>query len=599
MYQALYRKYRPKAFSDVIGQDHITQTLRRQVETGHTSHAYLFVGTRGTGKTTCAKILSRALNCEHPVNGDPCNECASCRGIESGSVLDVVEIDAASNNGVDNIRAIRDEAVFSPASVKKRVYIIDEVHMLSNSAFNALLKILEEPPEHLVFILATTELNKVPATILSRCQRFSFKRIMPEDIVKRIKYIAAQEHIDITDGAASLLARLGDGSMRDALSLFDQCLSGGTVTEEYVLSSVGLSGSGDTLELWEKLKGSDLPSAFGIFQKLYLGGADPSSTLSELLSLIRDMMIIKISSNGASGLISGAFSAETLAGISAEIKTEQLITASEEIQETISRMGAVRDKRTAAEVCLIKISEILSGRMAPAPVYQPAASAPQKQSPAAPNGYRSHPEPEAPNINTAKAPPAQREAPKHDEPPAPWEDNVPPPWDSGVPAPWEEEPPQEHAAWPVAPSDMDAPPEDREAPPQFSQAETPAQPLPSPEARQTPPPQPVSSPSGANLWDRILTALNGKIDMPQMMLLSSSSNNISATESGGNLKIITNSNFVMGIFDTPQMKNTISQAAAEALGHPAAVNVAFGEVSREFKEDKLDELSRFNNIKFK
>ena len=191
MYQALYRKWRPKTFDEVVGQEHITETLKNQIITGKTSHAYLFIGTRGTGKTTCAKILAKALNCEHPVNGNPCGKCPACLGIEDGSIMDIVEIDAASNNSVDNVRALREEAVFSPVSVKKRVYIIDEVHMLSTSAFNALLKILEEPPEHLTFILATTELNKVLPTILSRCQRHSFKRLTPDKIAGHLQYVAS------------------------------------------------------------------------------------------------------------------------------------------------------------------------------------------------------------------------------------------------------------------------------------------------------------------------------------------------------------------------------------------------------------------------
>ena len=214
MYQALYRKWRPKVFSDVIGQEHITETLKKQVAEGRTSHAYLFTGTRGTGKTTCAKILAKAVNCEHPVNGDPCCQCPSCLGLESGSFLDVLELDAASNNGVDQVRALRDEAIYAPANVKKRVYIVDEVHMLSTAAFNALLKILEEPPAHLMFILATTELHKVPATILSRCQRYSFKRILPKDIAQRLTYVAGQEHIDLTADGAELLSRLADGALR-------------------------------------------------------------------------------------------------------------------------------------------------------------------------------------------------------------------------------------------------------------------------------------------------------------------------------------------------------------------------------------------------
>ena len=206
MYQALYRKWRPKTFSEVIGQKHITETLQRQVAEGRLSHAYLFTGTRGTGKTTCAKILAKAVNCEHPVNGDPCNQCPSCLGIDSGSLLDVLELDAASNNGVDQVRALRDEAIYSPAHVKYRVYIVDEVHMLSTAAFNALLKILEEPPAHLIFILATTELQKVPATILSRCQRYAFKRILPKDIAERLLYVAGQEQIPLTREGADLIA---------------------------------------------------------------------------------------------------------------------------------------------------------------------------------------------------------------------------------------------------------------------------------------------------------------------------------------------------------------------------------------------------------
>lgn len=212
MYQALYRKWRPRTFDDVVGQTHITDTLKRQVATGRLSHAYLFTGTRGTGKTTCAKILARAVNCEHPVDGNPCNACNSCRGIENGSILDVLELDAASNNGVDQVRALRDEAVYTPAAVRKRVYIVDEVHMLSTAAFNALLKILEEPPAHLMFILATTELHKVPATIKSRCQQFSFQRILPGDIAQRLLYVAEREGIALTSEGAALLSRLADAA---------------------------------------------------------------------------------------------------------------------------------------------------------------------------------------------------------------------------------------------------------------------------------------------------------------------------------------------------------------------------------------------------
>src|SRR5574344_2217730 len=250
MYQALYRKWRPITFSQVVGQKHITDTLQRQVAEGRTGHAYLFTGTRGTGKTTCARILAKAINCLAPLDGAPCNRCEACRGIDQGRLLDITELDAASNNGVDQVRALREEAVYTPALVKKRVYIIDEVHMLSIAAFNALLKILEEPPEHLMFILATTELHKVPATILSRCQRYSFKRITPADIAARLSYVAGQEGIDLRPDGAEILSRLADGALRDGLSLLDQCAAaGGPVDAAAVLESLGLAGSLQTAEL--------------------------------------------------------------------------------------------------------------------------------------------------------------------------------------------------------------------------------------------------------------------------------------------------------------------------------------------------------------
>ena len=225
MYLALYRKYRPKTFDDVVSQEHITKTLRNQISGGKTAHAYLFTGSRGTGKTTCAKIFAKAVNCQNPKNGEPCLECDACRGIEDGSVTDVVEIDAASNNGVENIRELRETAFFTPTFAKYRVYIIDEVHMLSVAAFNALLKIMEEPPSHVKFILATTEVHKVPITVISRCQRFDFKRIKDEDIAKRLKFIAEKENVKLTDDASSVIARLADGAMRDGIALVDRILA--------------------------------------------------------------------------------------------------------------------------------------------------------------------------------------------------------------------------------------------------------------------------------------------------------------------------------------------------------------------------------------
>ena len=310
MYQALYRKWRPRTFDDVVGQDHITETLKRQVASGRLSHAYLFTGTRGTGKTTCAKILSRAVNCQNPVDGNPCNQCPACLGIENGSILDVLELDAASNNGVDQVRALRDEAVYTPAAVRKRVYIVDEVHMLSTAAFNALLKILEEPPEHLMFILATTELHKVPATIKSRCQQFSFKRISTGDIAARLAYVARQEGMELRGDAAELLARLADGGLRDALSLLDQCAGAGQrVDEQEILDTLGLAGNLETAKLMGLIAARDTAGALETLGRLYGNGKDVSSVLEELSSLARDLLLRKTAPQGGAALLTGGYDA--------------------------------------------------------------------------------------------------------------------------------------------------------------------------------------------------------------------------------------------------------------------------------------------------
>lgn len=355
MYQALYRKYRPKTFDDVVGQEHITETLKKQVETGRLSHAYLFIGTRGTGKTTCAKILAKAVNCEHPVNGNPCNQCAACRGIDDGSVLDVVELDAASNNGVDNVRALRDEAVFSPASVRKRVYIVDEVHMLSNSAFNALLKILEEPPEHLMFILATTELHKVPATILSRCQRHSFKRIPVDTITARLNYVAQQEHLDLQPDAAALLARMADGGMRDALTLLDQCCGNECISTDAVISAIGLAGNLRTAQLLRSVAAGDTAGTLEQFRELWQDGKDPSALLDELSMLQRDLLMQAVAPRGGRELLSGAYDPVTLDELSGAFSSAQLLANLQSIQQTLGAMASQPNPRIAAELCLIRL----------------------------------------------------------------------------------------------------------------------------------------------------------------------------------------------------------------------------------------------------
>ena len=363
MYQALYRKWRPKTFSDVIGQSHITQTLKKQVAEGRTSHAYLFTGTRGTGKTTCAKILAKAVNCEHPVDGDPCCQCASCQGIENGSFLDVLELDAASNNGVDQVRALRDEAIYSPANVKKRVYIVDEVHMLSTPAFNALLKILEEPPEHLMFILATTELHKVPATILSRCQRFSFKRITPQDIAARLTYVAGQEGIALAPDGAELLSRLADGALRDGLSLLDQCAAvGGTVDAAAVLEVLGLAGNLQTARLMEQILNRDAKSALLQLDQLYSGGKDVGAVLGELSTLVRDLLLRRTAPEGGAALLSGGYDSATLDKLGKDASAARLIYLATTLQKATADLYYSSNRRTDAELCLLRLcDESLSG----------------------------------------------------------------------------------------------------------------------------------------------------------------------------------------------------------------------------------------------
>lgn len=294
-YQALYRKYRPITFSDVVGQDHITKTLKNELECGKIVHAYLFTGTRGTGKTTCAKILAKAVNCLNSTNGDPCGECEICRMVAADEVTDIVEMDAASNNGVDDIRELREQVNFAPATCKYRVYIIDEVHMLSGAAFNALLKTLEEPPEHVVFILATTEVHKLPATILSRCQRFDFRRIDSDEIINRLNYVAKAEGLNLTKDAALLIASAADGGMRDALSILDLCAStGSNITEDVVANVCSMAGNEYLIKMADLIKSHSTEQALTLIDELHNSSVDMLRLLAELTQHFRDLMIVKV-----------------------------------------------------------------------------------------------------------------------------------------------------------------------------------------------------------------------------------------------------------------------------------------------------------------
>ncbi len=339
-YQALYRKYRPATFSDVVGQDHITKTLKNELDCGKVVHAYLFTGTRGTGKTTCAKILAKAVNCLSPVNGDPCGECEICRSVALDEISDIVEMDAASNNGVDDIRELREQVNFTPATCKYRVYIIDEVHMLSGAAFNALLKTLEEPPEHVVFILATTEVHKLPATILSRCQRFDFRRIDSAEIVSRLKYVAKNEGLNLTDDAATLIASAADGGMRDALSILDLCASTGSdITEDTVANVCSMAGNDYLIKLADLIKSHSTEQALMLIDELHNSSVDMLRLLSELTGHFRDLMIVKVVKGNQKPIVCS----------SSKMKALELQAQNFDIKEIMSILSVLQSSATAMQ----------------------------------------------------------------------------------------------------------------------------------------------------------------------------------------------------------------------------------------------------------
>ena len=465
MYQALYRKWRPKTFSQVVGQDHITGPLQRQVAEGRTAHAYLFTGTRGTGKTTCARILAKAVNCLHPEDGAPCNQCEACRGIDSGSLLDVTELDAASNSRVDDIRELLSESVYTPTVLKKRVYIIDEVHMLSTQAFNALLKTIEEPPEHLMFILATTELHKVPATILSRCQRFTFKRILPRDMEKHLLEIAQAEQIDLTPDGAEILARMANGALRDALSLLDQCrVAQGQLDSRAVLDILGLAGSVQTVELMDCILRRDAAGALTRLDGLYRGGKDVAAMLGELGDLARDMTILKAAPDGAAALLTGIYDTKTLKSLSGSQPMRRFLYLTETLQSCCAGLGDSFQPRTDAELCLLRLcDESLSGDLTALSQRidrledQAANGIPVKTVPQTAGTSPKTAPLSRDSAGTSRDVPSDDRPPMPEEPPLPEEPPVtseaPPPWDEPAPAaPQREEPPAEEppAARPAA-----------------------------------------------------------------------------------------------------------------------------------------------------
>ena len=598
MYQALYRKYRPKTFDDVVGQEHITETLKKQVETGRLSHAYLFIGTRGTGKTTCAKILAKAVNCEHPVNGNPCNRCAACRGIDDGSILDVVELDAASNNGVDNVRALRDEAVFSPASVRKRVYIVDEVHMLSNSAFNALLKILEEPPEHLMFILATTELHKVPATILSRCQRHSFKRIPVDTITARLNFVAQQEHLNLQPDAAALLARMADGGMRDALTLLDQCCGNECISTDAVISAIGLAGNLRTAQLLRSVAAGDTAGALEQFRDLWQDGKDPSALLDELSMLQRDLLMQAVAPRGGRELLSGAYDPVTLDELSGAFSSAQLLANLQSIQQTLGAMASQPNPRIAAELCLIRLCRpelcddvpTLCARMdkLEQTVYNGAIPAPAPKA-------KSEPKPVHDDVPPWEQPAPPVSAPKAKPEPKPVFDDVPP-WEP--PAPPVSAPKAKTEPKPVF---DDVPPWE---PPETVPAPIPEPtPEPIPEPEPEPIPEPVSAPApeavpaeaGTFDWQALCAYMERELPVGIYHFLLDPLQ-AAGELSDGTLTLHLNKAPAYPMFNKPEIAEKFRLAVQTLTGQNVRVVMQPMDTATQIKQRQIEELTRFPNV---
>ena len=528
MYQALYRKWRPITFSQVVGQQHITDTLQRQVAEGRTGHAYLFTGTRGTGKTTCARILAKAINCLSPVDGSPCNQCEACRGIDEGKLLDITELDAASNNGVDNVRALREEAVYTPSVLKKRVYIIDEVHMLSTPAFNALLKILEEPPEHLVFILATTELHKVPATILSRCQRYSFKRILPQDIAHQLLYIAGEEKIDLTTDGADILARMANGAMRDALSLLDQCRSfEGTLNAPAILELLGLAGGVQTAQLMSLLLKRDVQAALLLFDQLYRDGKDIAALLRELSDLCRDLLIIRPAPQGGAALLTGLYDEKTLADLGTDASGSRLFYMAEVLGQTLSLLSGSGSLRTEAELCLLKLcDESLCGDLSALNARM------DRLEKAAARGFP------APAGTPTDSPTISRQEISRPAAPAP----------KPQPAP-------------VSPEPKPQPATEKNTSP----------PTPTPAAAQ------AAAPAGedSEIWARLQNRYKAALRMDKRVFL----NRASGTLSGGVLTVVCQDDMVKNYLDCPDVNRVLQSVTEEECGGPVRVVFTLGDGS--------------------
>ena len=504
MYRALYRKWRPQRFEDVVGQRAIVTALKNQITANRVGHAYLFTGVRGTGKTTCAKIFAKAVNCLHPVNGDPCGECEICKGIDNGSILDVVEMDAASNNGVDDIRDLRDETAYTPSACKYKVYIIDEVHMLSTAAFNALLKTLEEPPVHVIFILATTEIQKVPATILSRCQRYDFTRIGPEDIARRVEYIAGEEKLELSPDGAELIARLADGALRDALSILDTC-AGVTakIDADVVRRMAGVTDRSYLFRISDALEAQDGAAALAQLAQLRQQSVDVKRLTEELIAHYRALMLAALP--GGQSLLSGVSPEEEALYLEKgpQLGQREAIRAIRALGSALEHMTRGSDQRIELELALFGLSEPPQQPQAvpvqAAPVraaVQPAAPQPFASAPAV-QPFASAPAPQPPISSVPVVQPAAGPKPVEAEPSVPSEmpvEQTSPVQTEELP-PLPEEPPVQQAG--TLPWDEPA-----------AQAAQPAEPVPAaPEPVPQPePPKPAPAPAAKPVQEKLQAA---------------------------------------------------------------------------------------------
>ena len=592
MHQALYRKWRPIDFDSVCGQEHITDILKYETERGLFCHAYLFCGSRGTGKTTCAKILSRAVNCENPRNGNPCGECASCRAILDGTTTDVLEMDAASNNKVDDIRNILDEVVYSPSNVKKRVYIIDEVHMLTTSAFNALLKTLEEPPEHVVFILATTEMQKLPATVISRCQRFDFRRIATPVLVSRLKYIANEENITLTDDAALMLARLATGGMRDAISLFELCAAAGReVTAATVSETIGVRGREAMSETVRAITQKNCARLFEIIAEIDASASDLGVFWQELIEYYRDMLVMKTARASASKYLDLTDSeSERLAADSAAFTREMLSYHCRLLDDAYSAMqrpGASR--RTVAELALVRLSDEKLGATPEALLARIAALEAKIAMgiPAAP-------------ASTPASTPTPTPAPQNDTPAFD---------DFGEPPPFDEYdiPPADDDFVPYVPAD--AAPVRKSEPKKPAPKPTPATaPAPAPVKREDPKPTPAPAPAPAaksrtlrpiRQWAEILEAYESTAPMISALLRTENA----YLDEEGRIIICYSQSLTKTMLSLPDKFRAFCMAASTALDRPVEEKsiifelVKKGEAPSDAKilADELNELAEGNN----